>query len=422
MRLLLVSPHVGGGHHTAYLEAVGREALRRQWTIVLALADNQRNHPALDRIRDVMEQSDDVFYLPTPRAAGWLPVASYIDGQVKRRGFVRRAVAAASTKRQLDAVFVVDCDSWYPASAMLGCPSAHIPLTSVAFRIRFHHASAGIRSQMGTRAASLQRFLLQRFLRSPGLGRLIVTDDDQLAPHLASRNEAIAQKVLFVPELADMPSLPSPQIARERLGFDSASTVVLSFGAQTARKGLAQLIAAASHSQRPTTLKLLIAGSQDRAAQAILASPAALRLQRDHRLYTISRYLTSDEMADAFAAADIAWLGYQDHSGPSAFLWQATAAGLPVVATNEGLIGYWVKRAQLGVTTNTSDPLDVARALSQAVELAPRDDVQRAAWASKARAHSPQAFGASVCDAIELPLLQTAQTNSNVRVPTCEPS
>ena len=54
----------------------------------------------------------------------------------------------------------------------------------------------------------------------------------------------------------------------------------------------------------------------------------------------MNRYLNMDEENMVFSAADVVWLGYQGHYHMSGVLVQAGVMGLPVVASDEGLMAF----------------------------------------------------------------------------------
>jgi hypothetical protein len=81
------------------------------------------------------------------------------------------------------------------------------------------------------------------------------------------------------------------------------------------------------------------------------------------RLKIIDRFISAAEEPALFSAADIVWLGYQGHYSSSGVLCQAAATKRPVLATNEGLIGWQTSRHGLGRTVDVSKVEDVVGAL-----------------------------------------------------------
>ena len=66
-----------------------------------------------------------------------------------------------------------------------------------------------------------------------------------------------------------------------------------------------------------------------------------------------------------FSAADVVWLGYQGHYHMSGVLVQAGVMGLPVIACEEGLIGWLTRRFGSGPVVATSSPAAIATAIAE---------------------------------------------------------
>jgi len=67
----------------------------------------------------------------------------------------------------------------------------------------------------------------------------------------------------------------------------------------------------------------------------------------------------------AFKSADIVWLGYiGGNYGSSGVLYQAGSIGVPVIATDRGLIGWLVNKYGIGELVNPQDIVSIAQAIS----------------------------------------------------------
>jgi glycosyltransferase involved in cell wall biosynthesis len=149
--------------------------------------------------------------------------------------------------------------------------------------------------------------------------------------------------------------------------------VVLVFGGLSERKGLQQLLAALCALGREDVHALLV-GAADEDARRLLNGPAARRLQLGGRLHVIDRWVDDDMENMAFAAADIAWLGYSGHWRSSGVQVQSALSGLPMVACDEGLIGWLTERHQCGVVVPVQQEAAVVAALGR---LASSPDLRR---------------------------------------------
>jgi glycosyltransferase involved in cell wall biosynthesis len=68
------------------------------------------------------------------------------------------------------------------------------------------------------------------------------------------------------------------------------------------------------------------------------------------------------------AAADCMWLGYTEFYGMSGVMVFSGRHGVPVLASQEGLIGYLAKKHEVGVIIEPRNRLSVVNALNRLVQ------------------------------------------------------
>ena len=108
----------------------------------------------------------------------------------------------------------------------------------------------------------------------------------------------------------------------------------------------------------------------------------------------MNTYISSELETAYYCAADIIWLGYKDHFGMSGVLIKAAVCNREVLACKEGLIGKLTNEHQLGLTTNTDNPEDVAEALGELLQKnVTFDNTQRENFA---KAHNIEHFQQSL--------------------------
>jgi glycosyltransferase involved in cell wall biosynthesis len=77
----------------------------------------------------------------------------------------------------------------------------------------------------------------------------------------------------------------------------------------------------------------------------------------------LDRFISSETELDLFSACDVVWLGYKGHYGMSGVLVQAFRFGKPVIATADGLIGWFCRTGELGPVIDDLTPGSINRAL-----------------------------------------------------------
>ena len=197
------------------------------------------------------------------------------------------------------------------------------------------------------------------------LARLALRHADQLIVH-STAQQAVAQellpgctvRVISLPTYAAFQAGWTRDQARTQLGL--TGNVVLFFGLIRPYKGVLDLIEALPTVLAEIDVTVLVVGEVWGDAAMYHARVAELGLQA--KVQFVDRYVSNEEAACYFAAADVAILPYREATG-SAVLKLALGLGVPVVATRTGGMDETVED---GVTGFLVAPGDVA-GLSHAI-------------------------------------------------------
>ena len=395
----MIDLHGGGGHHVAYSRAVLCEAKRRKWQVVSAMTAEAQRHSSYSGIRHILEDGNQLVTVSGVKRRFHSKPLRWIDGQFAVFSAIRGAFNRACRLGRPDAAFIVDCDSWYPIAALLGSPTPTVPFVTIALRARYHHRQLGIRAtDLSPAAAHLQRTVFKRFLRGRDLA-CVLTPDETLVDSCEPRSPG---RLRYLPDLAELPKLVDQQEARSALGLPDGARVILSYGSLSRRKGISELLNVLSDKRCPPDVVALIAGEADSETTAVLHSEVAERLRKRGRFHWIGGFLDVGDTATklAFSSAEVAWLGYRDFYTSSAFLWQASLAGLPIIGCRDGLIGDLVDRHELGLTVNPNDSSEVLWAFDALT----KNQDTRSSIAENCRRegakHVSSRFGGTICDAL----------------------
>lgn len=265
--------------------------------------------------------------------------------------------------RRGDLAFVPFLDYCLYAAGWKGLPFGGTPAAGIVMRPSFHYRAMGVEAPGGWGGLA-QRWLLGRLLARPELTRLL-TIDEPLHGWIAAHRPRLAAKTAYIQDPADLAPGATRAAGRARFGVAVGQRAVLVFGAISTRKGIDALLDALADPACPTDLAALVVGRWEDAARGQLAGPAATALRAAGRLHIHDAYVDAADEALAFAAADLAWLGYRDFHGSSGVLMQAAQAGLPVIGCRAGLVGWTIRRHGLGEALEVDDREAVRAALDR---------------------------------------------------------
>ena len=221
------------------------------------------------------------------------------------------------------------------------------------------------------------RICLARLLRRPNLHRLFCLDPiavealNRFTPRTAQRAAQRTAQVLYLPDPVRVTAQPEIDAValRQSLGILPNRQVFLLFGALSERKGLYQLLEAIE--QLPPALSeqlcfLLIGPISE--AQLLHDWVARIRQAQPVQIICRHEFVSDQNIQPYFQLADVVLAPYQRHIGMSAILVRAAAAQTPVLAADFGLMGEITRRHRLGRTVDSTDPVQLAAAIREAVE------------------------------------------------------
>jgi glycosyltransferase involved in cell wall biosynthesis len=359
--VLVYEPRVEG-HHLGYLKAISEDLLSAGYRLTLAV------DTGAEAMAKIETEMTTVLAQATVLAAN--------DGSNKLR-----RVAALAARTQADLVFLPNLDEI--GSAMLRRSALGImppkilrgKLGGIWHRPRFL-GSLGFSLNQRAKAAGFARLL-----RGGWFSHLLLLD-----PYLHAdfKRRDPAAPAFFLPDFFPADFAADRAAARRALDLPEDRRVFLFYGGGYRRKGLSLAVEAMRAMDRDEPAFLLCAGRQpdDREVAQGLAV-----LVREGRARVIDRYIFNAEEKQLFAASDVVLLPYRRHFGISGVLVRAIGAGLPVIASDEQLLGRLVREHDLGLLFPSGDVRALRAAIAQLTR-APADDMARRQAAVRAAAPS----------------------------------
>jgi glycosyltransferase involved in cell wall biosynthesis len=354
--ILVVEPHAQG-HHGPFLQWMLEALVEREFRVTLITLPESLRHPSLQHISRGLTGVVDVVSADGENRIreyqGLIQpgLASLIKRELAYWRTFRDWYRLQVTRKQPDIVFLPHLDYCLYAIGLLGSPFDDVPWVGVAMRPSFHYREMGVVAPRPS-LAELKKVLFSRLLGNKYLKRLL-TIDEPLVEYL--RDRAPAGKVTFLPEPSDLQTLPDARDARRELGIDSERKVILVYGSLSLRKGVSELLRAIANPTCPKVVDVLIAGKVGDDLRGLLSEHWVQAMQEERRIKIVDRFITADEERILFAAVDMVWLGYRKHYTASGVLVQAARAGRPVIACEEGILGWQTRRHRLGTVVCLND-------------------------------------------------------------------
>ena len=279
------------------------------------------------------------------------------------RDFYARALAQVSRTMRVRLVVAPYADYFFYTIAALGSPFGKTPWIAIVMGMTFHQAGFGLRTPRRPFIDAAKSALFRRAMRASGL-RALFTIDPTLPDWFASTKPGRAAPLCYVADPFPEITPVDPQLARARLKLDAQTRYLLVYGSIGERKGIRELMIALA--QKHDAPCLVIAGLQENEETRAFIGAHAPRLA--HAPVIIDQFVSEEMERDLFSACDAVWLGYKQHYGMSGVLVQAYRFGKPVVASADGLIGWYCRDGSLGPLLDDLEPATISRALDVLAE------------------------------------------------------
>ncbi|TDY25400.1 glycosyltransferase involved in cell wall biosynthesis [Paraburkholderia sp. BL6665CI2N2] len=356
--VLIVEPNLTG-HRWRYAEWIMQACADAGYPCMLVTECANEDHRLARQITAANRPDQQIAFVdPEERPRNRLPDP---NEYWRFHRYFKRVHTIITRMQSIRLVVVPYVDYFFYSLPFLGSPFGKTPWIGITMRSTFHHHKVGIKAPDRPVVNAIKALLFKRAIRTTGL-RTLLTIDPTLPEWSARSPSKHSAAIAYVADPFPDEHAENPVLARERLGLDPEQRYLLVYGAITERKGIYELVHALTRLEHAPTL--IVAGEQDAGTRHFMRNhvrslnPAPL---------VLDAFISNDMERDLFSACDAVWLGYKGHYGMSGVLVQAYRFGKPVIATEDGLIGWFSRRCELGPILSDLSSASIGRAITEAM-------------------------------------------------------
>ncbi|WP_041758263.1 glycosyltransferase [Paraburkholderia phytofirmans] len=354
--VLIVEPNLTG-HRWRYAEWIMQACAEAGYPCMLVTECANEDHRLARQITAANRPDQQIAFVdPEERSRNRLPDP---NEYWRFHRYFKRVHSIITRMQSIRLVVVPYVDYFFYSLPFLGSPFGKTPWIGITMRSTFHHHKVGIKAPDRPVVNAIKALLFKRAIRTTGL-RTLLTIDPTLPEWSARGASKHSAAIAYVADPFPDEHAENPVLARERLGLDPEQRYLLVYGAITERKGIYELVHALTRLEHAPTL--IVAGEQDAGTRHFMRNhvrslnPAPL---------VLDAFISNDMERDLFSACDAVWLGYKGHYGMSGVLVQAYRFGKPVIATEDGLIGWFSRRCELGPILSDLSSASIGRAITE---------------------------------------------------------
>jgi glycosyltransferase involved in cell wall biosynthesis len=363
MARFLIAAMESSGHRARYVRWVIESDVMRTAEVVLSGPRSLLDHQELLALRGRFVAQEVSIDKATAAVLAGTSFVGLLRKQLKYRSMYAHAVRRAKLCGDVDLVILPAADDALEAWAFLGTGFGSTPWVGITMRPAFHLGSMSDVIAPSRRDDWVRTQLYRKLLRDKTLNKLLTIDPAMMEFASSSFTPAERDRLAYLPDPSPECDPPARIASRAELGIPDAARLVLLYGSLTARKGVSQLIHAASAAQCPRSIHVLLAGRQDDQVKRMLQDTGAEALSASGRLHILDKYLDNRLEGVVLSAADFMWLGYWKFYGMSSVLVLGVRHGLPCIFTREGVVGYLGRKFAVGPEIDLGNSQTVIKAL-----------------------------------------------------------
>ncbi len=360
------------GHRGEYVRWISEGLLKKNFKIMLALTKKQIDHPSMISLKAsgynnlsviVIDSSIELLIEKTAtNAASFFKPLNLLSRDIGYFKVFKNIYKQVRRNHNIDFIVVPYLDYFLFALALLGSPFNATRWAGIIMRPDFHYHKMGVKVPPNGKAW-IKELLFNRVLKAKSLEKLF-TLDETMALYYAQNKNSFARKLVFLPEPVDQFQMDYEKVKIPLKPLNLVNKkYLLVYGAIAFRKGVRELLNTLAEMESPHC-NILLAGRADEEVESFLQEPPIQKLLEKGVLKVVNKYITKDEEAAFFLSAHALWVGYLEHYRVSGVLVQAVRNNIPVIACEEGVIGWQVTRHKVGVTVNLQDHETIKNALN----------------------------------------------------------
>ena len=237
--------------------------------------------------------------------------------------------------------------------------------SGIYFRPTLHYPQLGVQPTRGWRQNLNQRrenLTLNKVLQNSRLAPLFCLDP--LAVPALQKRQRKAEVIPLPDPVEYIPPASEPCTLRKDLGIGAERTVFLLFGAIDGRKGIHQVLDAiqALSPEWSRQLCLVLVG-ESKIQEQLETRICQMTDSQPVQIIRKYQFVSEEAVWAYFRMSDVILATYQKHVGMSGILLLAAATQKPVLSTDFGLMGAMVKQHQLGLSVDSTQPVQIGEGM-----------------------------------------------------------
>lgn len=364
MSILLIEMEVGGHHMTSYTRSIVSNLIKNKKKIILLTSHEIKKK----EFYLYFKQNTTIFYEKKIKYPTIKSQINFFKFQLNYYNLVKKTFEKIYKKNKIEHVYINNLDFFDKPLSVYGSPFKNVNFSGLYLNPKFY-MSFNIFSINFIKKIIYEKLFL-RLLHLKDLKNLFFVDPLCFS-YLNKIKKNYQKKISFINDLGTANQIKKNDMSKKKcqkfLNIEKNNFVILVYGSIRENKSLNELIKVTALLKKDHNIKIIIAGSQDKETRFFLKRKILSIKPVSKNFIIIDQYISDGMEKIIFKAADVTWLGYsKKFYGSSGVFFLSCQNKVPVIGSNHGVLGWYLKKFNVGFSTdllNTKSVITILRKL-----------------------------------------------------------
>jgi glycosyltransferase involved in cell wall biosynthesis len=351
MTYLIIEPEHKGHYIILYIKFIVRLiSIKNSNVIILTTKKTSRHKSFKTLFKEHKKIKIEYIKYIKPKNSSTLSILFY---QIRLFFLIKSAYKKISKKYKVDHIFLNSLDHFDKAIFFFGDPFFNVNFSGIYVNPKFHLKKYNL--GIAGRYNYISKIFFKKLLLISNL-KNILTNDKFFIDYINKNKFKYSYKLKFLREPREFSHSFTKDDSRKILKLPENRFYILVYGALKKTKGINELLLALSSDNINNKVSVILAGEQDEYVKSLLKFKISKLLLKKKKLFVFNGFKDEKEESILFSASDVVWVGYQK-TFPflSGVLYQAAIKNLPIIASNNGIIGWMNKKYKLGFSVDVNN-------------------------------------------------------------------
>jgi glycosyltransferase involved in cell wall biosynthesis len=366
MNILLVEMEGIKGHHiSSYLRSIVSSLINKKKKIILLTSNEIKKN----QFYPFFKKNTKIICVKKINYPSNKTQINFLKFQLQYYNLIKKKFARIAKENKINHVYLNTLDFIDKPLSIYGSPFQNTTFSGLYLMPKFYIPFSMFSLNYLKKIIYGKLFL--QLLKIKNLKNIFLVDP-LCFNYLKKKHTHTLKKTFFINDLGTANQIRKFKLTKSKcqkiLNIKKSKFVILVYGFIRENKSLAELVDAVSVLKERFNIIVLIAGLQDSKIKKFLKEQVQKNKAIRDNFIIINKYIDDRLEKIIFKATDVTWSGYsKKFYGSSGVLFLSSQNKVPVIGSDHGSLGWYLKKFKIGFSTDLTDTKKVTRVLTNLI-------------------------------------------------------